>query len=175
MQQLNKVITGVQARLRSDGRVEVISGPTKPKLSRTTLYCYRSKFLGSISSKFLPFICSFHSTPERACRRECNDHSFLLPFPANGFGFERVRAYIGLSGLGLALALENLDTRVYSSQQLENFTHLPVLATVPSGALPVNSLEDETSPRIGRLKDAYRLLASNLYTLKEQMPLQTVV
>jgi capsular exopolysaccharide synthesis family protein len=102
----------------------------------------------------------------------------LPNFPANGFGFREVGLglIIGLfSGLGLALALENLDTRVYSSQQLENFTHLPVLATVPSGALPPNSLEDETSPRIARLKDAYRLLASNLYTLKEQMPLQTVV
>lgn len=98
--------------------------------------------------------------------------------PANGYGLKEIGLgiVVGLfSGLALALFLENLDTRIYSTHQLEALTHLPVLGTVPRKTLTIKDLDDKIPSHYSSLLDAYRLLANNLYMLKEQMPLQTIV
>lgn len=124
----------------------------------------------------------YHST---RLGEDLRAHSVMIVTPAalpstpvNMYGLQEIALgiIIGLfSGLGLALVLENLDTRLYTPQQLENLTRLPVLGTVPKGTLLIKATEDRASSKYGGLSDAYRLLANNLYFLKEQMPLQTIV
>ena len=84
---------------------------------------------------------------------------------------------VGLSGgLGLALVLENLDTRIHSLQQLEQLTQLPVLGIVPKGLLSPNHFEfsnDKNSHE--SIEEAYRLLSINVQALRGNTPLKTIL
>ncbi|MCL4303437.1 MAG: polysaccharide biosynthesis tyrosine autokinase [Anaerolineae bacterium] len=85
---------------------------------------------------------------------------------------------LGLAGaIGLALVLENLNTRIRNPQQLERMTGLPVLGTVPRGQLPLGN-----SGNSGRMKtnellliEAYRLLGLNLKKLGQSSQLKTIL
>ncbi len=84
---------------------------------------------------------------------------------------------VGLSaGLGLALILENLDTRIHSSRQLELLTKLPVLGAVPKGLLSQNGSESAKKETVRRqLEEAYRLLGTNLRALGSEHAFKTVL
>jgi succinoglycan biosynthesis transport protein ExoP len=99
--------------------------------------------------------------------------------PSNALGLREVglSLIVGLfSGVGLALVMENLDTRIHSSQQLEQLANLPVLGMVPKGVLSWGS-SDWSSNGTGSkaLEEAYRLLSINLQALREDVPLQTIL
>jgi non-specific protein-tyrosine kinase len=76
---------------------------------------------------------------------------------------------LGLAGgLGLALTLENIDSRFRSSQQLERLSHLPVLGIVSPELLSVDSdgqIGLDTKERA--LSENYRLISLNLQRLIE--------
>jgi len=99
--------------------------------------------------------------------------------PSNALGLMEIGIgiVVGLSGgVGLALVVENLDTRIHSPRQLEHLTHLPVLGTVPTGLLSLGSLghpngTDSSKP----IEEAYRLLGVNLQALREDTPLKTIL
>ncbi len=97
----------------------------------------------------------------------------LPPLPTNKLGLKEIvlALVIGLmGGIGLALVLENLDTHIHSSQQLERLTGLPVLGNVPRGFLASGDLENEDAPvTIKRVKEAYRLLCTNLMASRKQL------
>ena len=98
--------------------------------------------------------------------------------PSNSLGLKEVglSLVMGLfSGIGLALVLENLDTRVHSSQQLEHMTHLPVLGIVPRGLLSLGGSERSNGAGSRPIEEAYRLLGTNLQSLREDVPLQNVL
>ncbi|MDY0018578.1 MAG: Wzz/FepE/Etk N-terminal domain-containing protein [Anaerolineae bacterium] len=101
--------------------------------------------------------------------------------PSNRVGLTQVglSIVIGLfAGIGLALALENLDTSIRSPYQLEHLTNLPVLGTVPGGLLPLDKEEEEegkTGHNLQPLEEAYRLLGVNLPALKGIVAVQTIL
>jgi capsular exopolysaccharide synthesis family protein len=99
--------------------------------------------------------------------------------PSNRLGLTQIglSIIVGLfGGIGLALALENLDTRIHSPQQLEHLTRLPVLATVPKGVLtPAIAGHSNGTGNNKPVEEAYRLLSANLQALKEDHPLQTIL
>jgi len=79
-------------------------------------------------------------------------------------------------GIGLALVLENLDTRIHSSYQLEHLAHLPVLGIVPKGLLALDgSARTNGTGNSKPIEEAYRLLSINLQVLQEDVPLQTLL
>jgi capsular exopolysaccharide synthesis family protein len=99
--------------------------------------------------------------------------------PSNSVGFTAIglSLVIGLfMGVGLALALENLDTSIRSPYQLEHLTNLPVLGTVPSGLLPLDKEEEgKNGHDLQPLEEAYRLLGVNLPALKGIVSVQTIL
>ena len=102
--------------------------------------------------------------------------------PSNSLGLTQIglSLVVGLfSGLGLALVLENIDTRIHSPQQLEHLTNLRVLATLPKGLFSPDSLGhhngDDQADSSGPIEEAYRLLSLNLLALKEDAPLRTIL
>jgi len=99
--------------------------------------------------------------------------------PSNGLGLTQVglSLVVGLfGGLGLALVLENLDTRIHSPHQLERLTRLPVLGTVPPGLLSLDDPAYTNGTGSSKpIEEAYRLLGINLQALKEDIPLQTIL
>jgi capsular exopolysaccharide synthesis family protein len=84
---------------------------------------------------------------------------------------------VGLSGgVGLALVMENLDTRIYGHYQLERLTSLPVLGTVPKGVLPLDdSHHTKGMGRVKLIEEAYRLLSINLQALRDERPVKTIL
>lgn len=83
-------------------------------------------------------------------------------------------------GLGLALVLENIDTRIHSIQQLEHLARLPlpvnVLGTVPSGLLTnCKSDKEYTSQTNQSALEAYRLLEQNLLTERGNKIAKTIL
>jgi capsular exopolysaccharide synthesis family protein len=98
--------------------------------------------------------------------------------PSNALGMKEIGIglVVGLSGgIGLALVLENLDTRIHSPQQVERLTRLPVLGTVPRGLLASNGSNVDGASGAGPIEEAYRLLGINLQTLREDVPLKTIL
>lgn len=93
--------------------------------------------------------------------------------PVNRPGLQEVALglVVGLmGGVGLALVLENLDTHIHSSQQLESLSGMPVLARLPNGSLSAADLEHEDVPETSRrLIESYRLLCINLLGLRKQI------
>jgi Mrp family chromosome partitioning ATPase/capsular polysaccharide biosynthesis protein len=98
--------------------------------------------------------------------------------PSNQLGLMQVGLglVIGLfGGVGLALTLENLDTRIHSPRQLEHVTGAFLLGTVPRGSLHLADSEYHTNGASRSLAEAYRLLGVNLQTLREDTPLKTIL
>ncbi|MEO8391385.1 MAG: polysaccharide biosynthesis tyrosine autokinase [Chloroflexota bacterium] len=81
-------------------------------------------------------------------------------------------AVIGLMlGLGLAFSLENLDTTLHSSKEIEPILGLKTLARVPTIRGRMRSLTNTNSPQA----EAYRTLRTNLLNLSSETPLHTLV
>jgi len=104
----------------------------------------------------------------------------VLPrVPSNSLGMKQVglSLVVGLfGGIGLALVLENLDTRIYFPQQVEHLACLPVLGAVPKGLLSLDSPGNANgSRRTHSLGEAYRLLSANLLALREDVSFHTVL
>jgi capsular exopolysaccharide synthesis family protein len=105
--------------------------------------------------------------------------------PANKLGLRELAIGLAiglLGGMGLALVLENLDTRIHSPKQMERLFGLPALGSVPRGFLTVEDLEREDASESSRpIEEAYRLLGINLLVWREQIlkdegvPMQTVL
>jgi capsular exopolysaccharide synthesis family protein len=99
--------------------------------------------------------------------------------PSNSLGLTDVGLglLVGLfGGLGLALVMENLDTRIHSSHQMEHLTNLPVLGTVPKGILPLDkSRRSSQASDIRATEEAYRLASINLQVFREEHPIKTVL
>jgi len=80
------------------------------------------------------------------------------------------------AGIGLALALENVDTHIHSPQQLEHLTNLPVLGVVPKGTIPSGSfgrIDDLVHNH--DIKEAYRLLSINLMALGKRTSVHSLL
>jgi capsular exopolysaccharide synthesis family protein len=103
----------------------------------------------------------------------------LPPSPANGLGLTQIglSVVVGLfAGVGLALVLENLDTRIHSPQQLEHLANLPVLGVVPRGLLSTASSGHTNGMGHNQpIEEAYRLLSINLQALKDDVSLRTIL
>jgi capsular exopolysaccharide synthesis family protein len=86
--------------------------------------------------------------------------------PSNPVGIEQIALSIILGilgGIGLALAMENMETRIHSVQQLEHITNLPVLGVVSRRLIQPGTLEQlDPSPAQQRIKEAYRVLIPNM-------------
>jgi capsular exopolysaccharide synthesis family protein len=99
--------------------------------------------------------------------------------PANALGMKEVvlGLIIGLfGGIGLALALENVDTRFHSAHQLEHQTNLPVLGTVPKGVLTLDSSDGTNgNGNVRSIEEAYRLLGISMQALREESPFNTIL
>lgn len=99
--------------------------------------------------------------------------------PANALGLKEVglSGIVGImGGIGLALVLENLDTRIHSTEQLEYLTSFPVLGVVPGGLLPVSksgTVVETTGD--SSIEEAYRLVAVNLPALKGVVNAQSLL
>jgi succinoglycan biosynthesis transport protein ExoP len=105
--------------------------------------------------------------------------AFLPSSPSNALGLKEIGIglVVGLAGgVGLALVLENLDTRILSPLQLEHLTRLPILGTVPRGLLSLDSFESTNGTGNDRLiAEAYRLLSTNLQALRSETALKTIL
>lgn len=99
--------------------------------------------------------------------------------PSNALGLTQVGLglVVGLfGGVGLALVMENLDTRIHSHHQLERLTSLPVLGMVPKGVLPLEGSHHTNGTGNEELiEEAYRLLSTNLQALREERAARTVL
>lgn len=104
-----------------------------------------------------------------------------LPFnPSNRLGIRDIgmAIIIGLiGGVGFALVLENLDTRVHSAEQLERISQLPVLGKLPDGMLLVDETGqiDQSSKANRTISEAYRLFSLNLQRLDQETPLKSIL
>jgi capsular exopolysaccharide synthesis family protein len=104
----------------------------------------------------------------------------ILPLePSNRLGLTHfgLALIVGVfAGLGLALILENLDTRIHSPRQLELLTKLPVLGAVPNGLLSQNGSAPPQKPVVRRqMEEAYRLLGINLRALRSEQLFHAVL
>jgi len=102
----------------------------------------------------------------------------LPRIPANALGVKEVGLgfLIGVfGGIGLALVMENLDTRIHSSQQLEHLTNVSVLAIIPRGLLTMMGPEHHANGVGKAVAEAYRLLSINLQSLRQDISLQTIL
>jgi capsular exopolysaccharide synthesis family protein len=102
----------------------------------------------------------------------------LPTWPSNALGLRQIglSLIVGLfGGVGLALVMENLDTRIHSSQQLELLSDLPVLCTVPNGVLSLDGSNRSNGTSSKVVEEAYRLLSINLQALREDVSLQTIL
>jgi non-specific protein-tyrosine kinase len=98
----------------------------------------------------------------------------LPMWPSNAVGIKEygLAVVVGiLAGIGLAVVVESLDTRIYNREQLEDLTDIPILASVPEGFVNLGDpLEPSPSAHVLRVEDAYRVLATNLQFLLEENP-----
>jgi len=80
---------------------------------------------------------------------------------------------VGLAGgLGLAFVLESLDTRLYTSKQIEAVTELPALGQIPTvKKVKQFTLLNGNSPQ----GEAFRYLRTNILTPDLNVPLQTLL
>jgi capsular exopolysaccharide synthesis family protein len=102
----------------------------------------------------------------------------LPTWPSNALGLREIglSLIVGLfGGVGLALVMENLDTRIHSSQQLELLSDLPVLCTIPNGVLSLGGSSGGNGTDSKAVEEAYRLLSINLQALREDVSLQTIL
>src|SRR3990172_3288760 len=76
------------------------------------------------------------------------------------------------SGTGLAFLFENLDTRLYTMEQVENIPELSVLGTIPTA-----KQQDQITFFGGdsAQEEAFRRLRTNLFTQDQEVPLKTLM
>lgn len=100
-------------------------------------------------------------------------------FPANSLGRQEILLALAIGlfgGAGLALVLENLDTRIHSPRQLERLTETRVLGSVPRGVLPQSRPMDPSAGGKSRaIEEAYRLLSINLQAIDQDHPIRTIL
>ena len=75
-------------------------------------------------------------------------------------------------GTGLAFLFENLDTRLYTTEQIENIPELSVLGTIPTA-----KQQDQITFFGGdsAQEEAFRRLRTNLFTQDQEAPLKTLM
>ncbi|MBN2002375.1 MAG: hypothetical protein JXA21_03370 [Anaerolineae bacterium] len=101
--------------------------------------------------------------------------------PSNSIGLMEIGISMvvgAFGGIGVALVLENLDTRIHSAQQLGRLTNVPVLGVVPSGILAPDTfdyLKSDSEAYTSPLAEAYRLLNVNLPAVQGIMSPQTIL
>jgi non-specific protein-tyrosine kinase len=80
---------------------------------------------------------------------------------------------VGLAGgVGLAFLFENLDTRLYTTEQIEGVTELSVLGKIPTARRQRQiALFNGNSPQ----EEAFRHLRINIFTLDHDAPFQTLL
>ena len=80
---------------------------------------------------------------------------------------------VGLTGgIGLAFLFEHLDTKLYTTQEIEAATALPTLATIPATHKRGHSaIYNGNSPK----EEAFRRLRTNLITLNREAPQRSVL
>ncbi len=78
-----------------------------------------------------------------------------------------------ISGLALALLVENLDTRLYTSEEIEKFTQMPTIGKIPSAKdeLHIARLNNGHYPQL----EAFRRLRTNILTATKQEASQVVL
>ena len=77
-----------------------------------------------------------------------------------------------IGGLGLAFLFENLDSTLYTTEQIESSTHLHSLGLVPNAKIQKQLVSSNGSNPYG---DAFRRLRTNIYTLDHDTPLHTLL
>jgi polysaccharide biosynthesis transport protein len=77
-----------------------------------------------------------------------------------------------IGGLGLALLFENLDSTLYTSEQIEKSTWLPTLGMVPKVKITKQLPSSSGSNPYG---DAFRRIRTNVLTQRRDFPLQTLL
>jgi capsular exopolysaccharide synthesis family protein len=108
------------------------------------------------------------------------DPATLPRRPSNGVGLMEIAITVvtGLiGGVGLALVMENLDSRIHSPDQLERLAQVPILSVLPRGMLSVDTYGqiDRRNGADKTVAEAYRLLSLNLQRLKHESPLKTIL
>lgn len=84
--------------------------------------------------------------------------------------------FVGIAGgIGFALILENLDTRIHSPQQLQHLTPAKVIGVVPKGLINLAKEKRKWTRRELKRIEAYRLLATNLYSVAQDFPLKKII
>jgi polysaccharide biosynthesis transport protein len=78
----------------------------------------------------------------------------------------------GIAGLGLAFLFENLDSTLYTAEQIESSTNLHSLGSIPNARLQTQLVSTNGSNPYG---DAFRRLRTNLSTLDFGVPLHTLL
>jgi succinoglycan biosynthesis transport protein ExoP len=80
---------------------------------------------------------------------------------------------IGLfGGVGLAFLFENLDSTLYTAEQIENVTKLPVLGSIPNTDIQTHMVASNGNNSYG---EAFRRLRANIHSLNQDTPLSTLV
>jgi polysaccharide biosynthesis transport protein len=85
-----------------------------------------------------------------------------------------VGVMVGLAGgLGLAFLFENLDTTLYTAEQIEAATELSTLGQIPTTTWRQRQITflNGNSPQ----GEAFRRLSTNIFTLDHEAPLQTLL
>ena len=77
-----------------------------------------------------------------------------------------------IGGLGLAFLFENLDSTLYTSEQIEDTTGLSALGMVPNAKIQNQLVSSNGSNPYG---DAFRRLRTNILTLEHDRPLHTLL
>ncbi len=80
-----------------------------------------------------------------------------------------------LGGIGVALVLENLDTRIRSVHQLEHILQITVIGTVPKGSLHLRRNGKRQTKQERMLWEAYHLLALNLQAQIQAKGIKTLL
>lgn len=76
-----------------------------------------------------------------------------------------------IGGLGLAFLFENLDTTLYTVEQIAGATQLAVLAHIPRAGQSQRSASDGSSPN----EEAFRRLRASILAYTQRAPLKTLL
>lgn len=99
--------------------------------------------------------------------------------PSNKLGRQEIALalVIGLiGGIGLALLLEGLDTRIRTPEQAERLARLPALGIVPRGMLAAEDMKPGAQHRASQqLEEPYRLLGASLLAALKDTPDRSII
>jgi len=77
-----------------------------------------------------------------------------------------------IGGLGLAFLFENLDSTLYTAEQIENVTKLPALGSIPNVEIQTRMVANNGSNPYG---EAFLRLRANIHSLNQDTPISTLV